>query len=50
MKIDLEKEAERMLEEIMSRRNWTPNVRDSIADRLKEIVDKCLTPGAVLKK
>lgn len=33
-----EREAERVLEDVMQRRNWSADLRDALADRLEHIV------------
>lgn len=33
-----EREAERVLEDVLHRRNWTAETRDALADRLERIV------------
>ena len=35
-----EREAERVLEDVLRRRNWTAETRDALADRLEQIVLK----------
>lgn len=35
---DAEKEAERVLEDVMHRRNWSAELRDTLADRLERMV------------
>jgi len=38
IKFDAEREAERVLEDVMQRRNWSVDLRDVLADRIEQIV------------
>lgn len=42
-----EREAERVLEDVLHRRNWTAAARDALADRLEQIVLKAFNDAGM---
>tara|TARA_R100001086_G_scaffold22177_2_gene10687 strand:- start:813 stop:992 length:180 start_codon:yes stop_codon:yes gene_type:complete len=42
-----EREAKRVLEDVLHRRNWTAETRDALADRLEQIVLKAFNDAGM---
>lgn len=45
--LNAEREAERVLEDVLHRRNWTAATRDALADRLEQIVLKAFNDAGM---